>query len=387
MSQPVSPEILTPLRAPLNTLPGLGDRLSTLMAKLVGGDTVRDVLFHLPGDFLDRRASPTLREARPGMIATLRVEVIRHEPPAKKSQPHRVVISDGTGFADIVLFHAARLSQFPVGAKLLVSGKLEAFSDRLVMPHPDYVMPQTQAQNFPWIEPVWPLTAGIVPRIMRRAALGALTRLPDFSEWHDPTILARRGWPGFGAALRALHAPEQVPDDKPAERLAYDELLARQLAFAIVRSRRRKLPGRVLARRRQVARRGAATLRPRPHRRAIAGPGGNRRRSRSPAPHAAPAARRCRLRQNPGGAARHAARGGGRRAGGADGADRNSRQAAFRHVRKTLARACGVAHRRGQGQGPERDPEIPRATARCRSSSARMRSFRNMWNLPTSLWR
>jgi ATP-dependent DNA helicase RecG len=242
----VSPEILTPLRAPLDTLPGLGDRLSSLMAKLVGGDTVRDVLFHLPGEFLDRRASPTLREARPGMIATLKVEVISHEAPAKKNQPHRVVISDGTGFADIVLFHAARLSQFPVGAKLLVSGKLEAFSDRLVMPHPDHVMAQAQAPNFPWIEPVWPLAAGIVPRTMRRAALGALTRLPDFDEWHDPTVMARRGWPGFSAALRALHAPEQIPDDKPAERLAYDELLARQLAFAIVRSRRRKQSGRAL---------------------------------------------------------------------------------------------------------------------------------------------
>jgi ATP-dependent DNA helicase RecG len=246
MSQPVSSEILTPLRAPLKSLPGLGERLSTLLAKLVGGDSVRDVLFHLPADFLDRRASPPLREARPGMIVTLRVEVIRHESPAKKSQPHRVVISDGTGMAEIVLFHAARLSQFPMGAKLLVSGKLEAYSDRLVMAHPDYVISQTQAQNFPWIEPVWPLTAGIVPRIMRRAALGALTRLPELDEWHDPTILARHGWPNFGAALRMLHAPEQIPDDKPAERLAYDELLARQLAFAIVRSRRRKQPGRPL---------------------------------------------------------------------------------------------------------------------------------------------
>ncbi len=246
MSQPVSPEILSPLRAPLSTLPGLGDRLAALMTRLVGGDTVRDVLFHLPGDFLDRRPSPKLREARPGMIATLRVEVIAHEPPAKKSQPHRVVIGDDTGFADIVLFHAARLSQFPVGAKLLVSGKLESFSDRLVMPHPDYVQPQTQEANFPWIEPVWPLTAGIVPRVMRRAALGALARLPEFSEWHDPSILTRHGWPGFGTALRALHAPEQVPDDKPAERLAYDELLAKQVAFAVVRSRRRKQPGRKL---------------------------------------------------------------------------------------------------------------------------------------------
>ena len=239
-------DILLPLRAPISTLPGLGLKLAALVAKLVGGGTVRDVLFHLPVDFHDRRATPKIAEARPGSIATLRVEVIRHEPAARKSQPHRVIIGDGTGFAEIVLFHAARLVQFPVGARLMVSGKLERFNDVLVMAHPDYVVSQAQERDFPWIEPVWPLAAGVVPRVMRRAALGALARLPVFPEWHDKALLAKRGWPGFVAALHALHAPTEVPDHRPAERLAYDELLARQLSFAIVRGMRRRRPGRKL---------------------------------------------------------------------------------------------------------------------------------------------
>ncbi len=239
-------QILAPLRAPITTLPGLGPKLSTLLARLVGGPSIRDVLFHLPVDFLDRRASPKIRDAEPGTLATLRVEVIRVEPPPKKNQPHRVIIGDGTGFAEIVLFHAARLTQFPIGARLIVSGKLERFADRLVLPHPDYVASQLQEQEFPWVEPVWPLAAGVVSRIMRRAALGALARLPELPEWHAPTLLQRRGWPGFGAALRAMHAPQEIPDDKPAQRLAYDELLARQITFAVVRARRRKRPGRAL---------------------------------------------------------------------------------------------------------------------------------------------
>ena len=239
-------EFLLPLRAPLSSLPGLGPRLSSLMARLVGGGTVRDVLFHLPVDFLDRRACPKISEARPGMVATLRVEVIRHEPPQTRKQPHRVIIGDGSGFAEIVLFHEARLAQFPVGARLIVSGKLEQFADRLALRHPDYVANQLREDEFPWIEPVWPLTAGIVPRVMRRAALGALSVLPDFPEWHDKPLLARRGWPGFGAALRALHAPVEVPDEAPYERLAYDELLARQISFAIVRGMRRRRAGRAL---------------------------------------------------------------------------------------------------------------------------------------------
>ncbi len=242
----MSPDIIAPLRAPINTLPGLGPRLSALVAKLVGGDTVRDVLFHLPESFIDRRQVTVIRDARPGAVATMRIEVIRHEAPAKKIQPHRVVIGDATGFAEIVLFHAARLPQFPVGARLLVSGKIELFSDRKVMAHPDFVLPVAQEASFPWIEPVWPLGAGVAPRAMRRAALGALACLPVMAEWHDRSILARRGWPGFLEAFRALHAPEEMPDEKPAERLAYDELLARQIAFAVARSMRRRRPGRAL---------------------------------------------------------------------------------------------------------------------------------------------
>jgi ATP-dependent DNA helicase RecG len=212
----------------------------------VGGETVRDVLFHLPVEFVDRRGVSTIKDAKPGAMATLRVEVIRHEPPGRKGQPHRVVIGDASGFGEIVLFHAARLVQFPVGAKLLISGKVEMFADRMTMAHPDYVLNQAQEAGFPWIEPVWPLSAGVVPRIMRRAALGALERLPMLPEWQSASVLKYRGWPGFKSALTALHAPVAIPDDKPAARLAYDELLARQIAFALVRARRRKRAGRAL---------------------------------------------------------------------------------------------------------------------------------------------
>jgi ATP-dependent DNA helicase RecG len=243
----VSIEILAPLRAPVSSLPGLGPTLAALVARLVGGGAVRDVLFHLPVDFIDRRPTPLIKEAVPGTVATLRVWVARHEAPARKGQPHRVIIGDDSGFAEIVLFHAARLVQFPIGAKLIVSGKIELFADRITMPHPDYVALQTRDDAFPWIEPVWRLSAGVVPKIMRRAVLGALARLPELPEWQEASVLRRRGWPGFGAALRALQAPVELPDEKPAQRLAYDELLARQIAFALVRARRRRRPGRVLA--------------------------------------------------------------------------------------------------------------------------------------------
>jgi ATP-dependent DNA helicase RecG len=261
-------ELLAPLFAPLTTLKGVGSTVAALLAKVAGGARVIDLLFHLPESYLDRRTRPAIAAARPGGVATLEVEVVRHEPPANSRQPWRVVVKDDTGFAELVFFRFNREEQMPPGAKLLVSGKLESFNGRITLPHPDYVLPAAQADRLPTIEPVWPMTAGLWPRQVTQAMAQALTRLPDFPEWHDPALLRRERWPSFVAALREVQAPVEMPavavgpggaaadaagKDKPGAnavaraRLAYDELLAGQVALAVVRGRVRTRPGRALA--------------------------------------------------------------------------------------------------------------------------------------------
>ncbi|GAB0115475.1 ATP-dependent DNA helicase RecG [Acidisoma sp. C75] len=247
-SQPVKDAPLALLRAPLTYLPGIGPRLAEGLKRLVGGAQLRHLLFHMPDAYIDRRERPALRAARPGGIVTIAVDVVRHEEPRARSQPWRVVVTDGTAFAEIVLFHQARLSQMPVGARLVVSGKLERFGERLTLPHPDYVLPEARAGEMPLIEPQWPLTAGITNRVVGKGMAGALARLMPFPEWIEPSLLARRGWPAFDAALRRVQAPDM---DEPAReaarrRLAYDELLAEQLALGLRRLARKHRPGRAL---------------------------------------------------------------------------------------------------------------------------------------------
>ena len=231
-------------RAPLTSLPGLGPRLSALLARAVGGETIRDLLFHLPEHFIDRRGRFLLKDAVAGTIGTFTIEVMRHDKGDRAKSPHRVVIRDASGFGEVVLFHAARLAQFPVKAKLTISGKVERFNDRVSLPHPEYVVPAETETGLPLVEPVWGLTAGLVPKVVARAMSAALARLPDLPEWQQTGVLRAREWPAFGTSLRAMQAPAEIPDEKPARRLAYDELLARQVAFALIRRRRRRRPGR-----------------------------------------------------------------------------------------------------------------------------------------------
>ena len=242
----MEPDPILPLFAPLTSLRGIGPTLGSLLARVAGGGRVLDLLFHLPESYVDRRVRTTIAAARPGPVVTLAVEVVRHDPPATARQPWKVLVTDGTGFAELVFFKFAREGQMPPGAKLLVSGKADRFGDTLSLPHPDHVVPADHPERLPAIEPVWPLTAGLWPRQVRAAMARALELLPDLAEWHDSALLRRQHWPGFAAALRALQLPETLPDALPRARLAYDELLAGQVALAVVRGRVRARPGRAL---------------------------------------------------------------------------------------------------------------------------------------------
>ena len=236
-------DLLAPLFSPLTTLKGVGATTAALIAKVAGGDRVIDLLFHLPELYLDRRQRPTIARAQTGQIVTLEVEVVRIEPPANTRQPWRVVVTDGSGFAELVFFKFNRERQMPVGAKLLVSGKMEGFSGRRTISHPEHVVPADRPEQMPTIEPVWPLTGGLWPRQVANAMAQALTRLPPLPEWHDAALLRREKWPPFADALRAVQTPSEAPAEPNRTRLAYDELLADQVALAVIRGRLRARPG------------------------------------------------------------------------------------------------------------------------------------------------
>jgi ATP-dependent DNA helicase RecG len=239
---------LSPVFAPLTSLPGIGPAVAKLVARAAGGQRVIDLLFHMPESYLDRRMKPTIREARAGTVATIAVEVVRHERPAHSRQPWRIVVRDESGTADIVFFRFTRESQMPPGARLLVSGKVDLFNGRVTIAHPEHVVPEAEASRIPEIEPVWPLTAGLWPRQVAGGIARALERLPDLPEWHDPPLLRREKWPSFREALRAVQTPGGVVPDRTARaRLAYDEFLAGQVALALVRGRVRARTGRALS--------------------------------------------------------------------------------------------------------------------------------------------
>jgi ATP-dependent DNA helicase RecG len=247
------PEILFPLFAPATSLSGVGPRFAKLFETLTGGPAVIDLCWHLPSGLIDRRYAPPLAEAMPGRIATLSVQVDEHRAPPTKRQPYRVLCHDASGSIELVFFHAHRdylMKMLPPGQTRVVSGKVEVFNDRLQMTHPDHIAPPAEAASLQTVEPVYPLTAGLTLKTVGKAVQAALQRVAALPEWLDPALKARERWADWHNALAEAHAPKEETDLSPLaparRRLAYDELLANQLAIALVRDRQLKQRGRAL---------------------------------------------------------------------------------------------------------------------------------------------
>ena len=247
------PEILFPLFAPLTSLPGVGPRFAKLFERLVG-PAVIDLLWHLPSGIIDRRFAPKVGEAPDGAIATITLQVDAHLRPANPRQPYRVRCRDETGFLHLVFFHVKGdylEKLLPVGSKRVVSGRIEHFNNQIQITHPDHIVDPGEGNTLKPVEPVYGLTAGLPLRTVHKAVAAALLRVRPLPEWLDPNLLARRPWLPWEEALAAAHSPQNEPDllpDAPVrQRLAYDELLANQLAIALVRAHTKRLPGRAIA--------------------------------------------------------------------------------------------------------------------------------------------
>ena len=249
------PALLNPLFAPVTSLAGVGPKQDKLFRYLLGrDDTPRlvDLLLHLPTSVIDRRARPRIRDAVPGTVVTLEVTVDRHRPaPGGRSRaPYLVYASDDSGDVVLTYFRAQPgyvEKLLPVGSKRYVSGTLQMFDGIPQIVHPDRVVDEANFAKLSGIDPVYPLTEGLALGSLRRAVAQALQKLPNLPEWISPEILRRCRFPPIAEALNRLHVPVELTDILPDgpywSRLAFDELLAGQLALALVRAQLRRPAG------------------------------------------------------------------------------------------------------------------------------------------------
>ncbi len=255
------PAILNPLFVSAQSISGIGPRVDLLLRKalrLPPGITeprVVDLVWHTPTGVIDRRATPTISTAIPGTIVTLEVRILKHKPSPRGNTkaPYKVSAEDETGKLELIFFHAEHsfvTRQLPVGEVRFVSGRIERYNDQMQMTHPDYIVAPEKRDDLPMLEPIYPLTAGLSGKVLQKATRQAADKMPEVQEWLDPAWLAARDWPDHRSAALRLHRPTDAgdvsPGSLPRQRLAFDELLAGQLALGLVRQGQKTQRGRAI---------------------------------------------------------------------------------------------------------------------------------------------
>ena len=253
------PSLLNPLFADAKTLKGLGDKQALLFAKVLGRGAddprVLDLVLRLPTGFVDRRYRCKINQLPEQGVVTVEVVVGRHlpPPPGKRQLPYRVEVHDETGQMTLVFFKAFAdhlKGVLPEGQTRFVSGAIEWFRAEAQMPHPDHILTAETIRNLPAIEAVYPLTAGLSAKSYGKAVVQAIARLPELPEWQDDAWRKKNKFLNFAESLRICHTIPSIDLIEPTHparlRLAYDELLANQLALAMVRHHMKRSSGRML---------------------------------------------------------------------------------------------------------------------------------------------
>lgn len=229
---------------PVERLSGIGPKRAALLAAL-GVRTLRDLLWHLPRSYQDRRQITRISDARPGEETTIQGEVMSARNVRLRASMNMAIIriKDDSGEMNATFFGRGFLANaFQRGTRLILTGRVESYKGPSLK-NPEYEMlsgDEEDCLNTGRIVPVYRLTAGVTQRMLRRWISDALQEATGMiEEVLPPELLERHGYTAAAAAVREAHYPESMESAEAVRaRFAYEELLAMQLYLLAQRAAR-----------------------------------------------------------------------------------------------------------------------------------------------------
>jgi ATP-dependent DNA helicase RecG len=225
----------TDLDAPVTTIRGIKENLAGKFGKL-GVRTVRDLLYFFPHRHLDYSQVKLISQLVEGEEQTIVANVWQAQetrPGGRRST--EAIVGDETGNVRVIWYNQPYLAKtLTTNSRIIVSGRVSLFKGRHVFQSPEWEVidgPDFAGVHTARLVPVYPLTAGLRPRQVRKLMKDFIDewagRLPDFL----PAGLRRRlDLLELPAAIAQAHYPQDVAmKDRARVRLAFDELFLLQL--------------------------------------------------------------------------------------------------------------------------------------------------------------
>jgi len=235
-------------------LKGVGTALALKLQKL-GITQLQDLFFHLPARYQDRTRLSAIAGLMPSIEAVIEAEVQLCDIQMGRRRSLLCRVHDGTGALTLRFFHfnAAQKNQLTKGVRVRCFGEVRPGPGGLEMVHPEYRVLRA-GQDEPLeqsLTPIYPLTEGITQSRLRGLIQQALHLLGSqpLEELLPQTELNHRAYPALTDALHFLHQPPVNADQQallsgthPAQRrLAFEELLAHNLALRLARTNIQKV--------------------------------------------------------------------------------------------------------------------------------------------------
>lgn len=228
------------LDAPITVIRGVGEKQAQHLARM-GVNTLKDMLYLFPRRYDDYSRLKTINQLRYGEEVTVIAKVLdfNRYPSRQGRSIVEAVVSDTTGSLRLLWFNQDfQMRYLRRGQFISISGKVDTYLGRPVIYFPEYEPIDQEQLNTNRIVPVYPLTAMITQRWLRRTQFNIVNywaaRVPEFM---PESILNQADLVSLNEALRQIHFPESQEALAAARRrFAFDEIFLQQLG--IIRQKR-----------------------------------------------------------------------------------------------------------------------------------------------------
>ena len=224
------------LKAPVTVLSGVGPATARNLARLELR-TLRDLLFYFPRRYDDYSLLKPINRLNYGeevtVIGTIHSVTMRKlMVRGNDAQIVEAVLGDGTGLLRLNWFNQPWVvRRLHSGAHIVLSGKVDQYLGRAVMNNPEWEPIEQQQLSTNRIVPVYPLTAQITQRWLRRTMHTVVTNLaPRLQDPLPEAVRQSAGLMDLTTAILQVHFPETWEMLKNAQqRISFDEILLLQL--------------------------------------------------------------------------------------------------------------------------------------------------------------
>ncbi|MDR2180636.1 MAG: ATP-dependent DNA helicase RecG [Synergistaceae bacterium] len=231
------------LFSPVRFAKGVGEKRERAFSRL-GVKTVEDLLFFFPRRYEDRRNITPLSALTAGAAVSVVAQVVAFEkrPTSRQGlEVSSILLSDGENVAKAVWFNARKLEDVLVpGVRVALYGKVEMRSG-LQLTNPEFeVLDESDPESVGRIVSIYPATAGLSPKWVRRVVSSALELyLSEVEDFVPAEIREKYNFSALRESVMELHRPQGRESWLRARnRLAFDELFLLQTGLLLRKKRR-----------------------------------------------------------------------------------------------------------------------------------------------------